>query len=71
MVSKYTTQDGDMWDSIALSQLGDSYYANQLIDANRKYSAVVIFEAGIQLTVPTIVTELSKVNVAPWKRRNG
>ena len=30
----YTTIQGDMWDSIANTQLGDAAYAGKLMDAN-------------------------------------
>lgn len=68
MTKTYTTELGDMWDSIALSQLGNSYYSNQLIDANRKYSDVVVFEPGVILVIPELViSEQSKVNLPPWR----
>lgn len=68
MVNTYVTQECDMWDSIALSQMGDAYYSNQLIDANRQYSDVIRFSAGVVLTIPEITADKSKVNLPPWAR---
>lgn len=57
-----------MWDSIAQSQLGNAFYSNQLIEANRQFSSVVIFSPGIVLTIPeVIIPEKSKVNLPPWR----
>lgn len=69
MNKTYVTQAGDMWDSIALSQLGSEFYANQLIDANSSYSDEVKFNAGIKLIIPTLVIDDSKINLPPWARK--
>lgn len=68
MAATYITQDGDMWDSIALSQIGDTYYSNQLMNANLKYSDVVIFDAGVILNIPDVSTVKSAINLPPWAR---
>lgn len=68
MTKTYTTRAGDMWDSIALSQFGDSFYSNQLVDANQRYSHVVQFSAGIVLTIPDISANKSQINLPPWAR---
>ena len=33
-MKKYTTVQGDMWDSIAYAQLGNADYADKLMNAN-------------------------------------
>ena len=33
----YTTVQGDMWDSIAYTQLGDEAYTDRLMNLNRQY----------------------------------
>ncbi len=64
----YTTNAGDMWDSIALSQMGSEFYANQLIDANVEHLNTVVFESGVKLNIPVLVVDDSKINLPPWKR---
>lgn len=65
---KYTTKKGDMWDTIALDTLGKEMYANQLIEANLRHSKVVIFDAGIELIIPSISTTNNTADLPPWKR---
>lgn len=48
----YTTKQGDMWDGIAFSQLGDTVYTNALIEANLQYRDYFSFPAGIVSTLP-------------------
>ena len=49
---KYITRQGDTWD---------------LIEANLKYSASVIFPANIELEVPEVEIPVSKT-LPPWLR---
>lgn len=66
----YITHAGDTWDSIAYTQMGSSYYSNQLMNENFKHSDMAVFSAGITLNIPDlVVTEESKVNLPPWKRK--
>ncbi|TXI98959.1 MAG: phage tail protein [Neisseriales bacterium] len=69
MARTYLTNAGDMWDKISLSQLGNEFYANQLIEANPQYSDTITFSAGIELKIPEYVTTNSKINLPPWKRK--
>lgn len=66
----YTTNAGDMWDSIAKSQMGNEFYANQLIDANFQYSNIVKFKAGVEVIIPDVIPLESAASLPPW-RRNG
>ncbi len=58
-----------MWDAIAKKTMGAEMYANQLIDANQRYSNIFKFDAGVVLIIPEIVTGKSAVNLPPWKQR--
>lgn len=63
----YRTVQGDMWDSIAKSCYGSELGMNALMEANHQYIGIVVFPAGIELTVP----EYSKPetsNLPPWRR---
>jgi hypothetical protein len=63
----YTTIQGDMWDLIAYNQLGDELYMDDLIAANIDYRETVVFEAGIELTIPTVSTAVGS-SLPPWKQ---
>ncbi|MCX4373611.1 MAG: tail protein X, partial [Dysosmobacter sp.] len=52
MSKTYRTIQGDMWDKIAYEQMGSVLYTDQLIKANADHAAVVIFPAGVVLTIP-------------------
>lgn len=67
MVKTYTTTQGDTWDVIALRQMGSEKYMSSLIEANQKYNSIVIFPAGILLTIPATVIQTAKT-LPPWKR---
>lgn len=65
----YTTEQGDMWDSVANKQLGSAAYADRLMRANRQYLGFYIFPAGIVLSLPEIPQSSSvSGSLPPWKR---
>lgn len=63
----YTTVQGDMWDSIAFSQLGDVNCMDKLINLNLQYREYYVFPAGITLTLPDAPPNIS-TKIPPWKR---
>lgn len=67
MASTYTTISGDMWDSIAYSQMGDVLYTNKLIEANVAYKDIYIFPHGVKLVIPDTETKINS-SLPPWKR---
>ena len=67
-MSTYTTVQGDMWDGIAYSQLGDVRFTDALMNANTKYRDVYIFSAGIQLEIPDVEKKTGVSNLPPWKQ---
>lgn len=70
MSKTYTTVQGDMWDSIAYSQLGDVSYTDKLMNLNQKYREYYTFPAGIVLTMPDPTEETSDT-LPPWKQVAG
>lgn len=66
----YTTKQGDMWDSIAYSQLGNIAYTDKLMSLNSALLKYYIFPAGIVLALPDIQEELPD-ELPPWKQVNG
>lgn len=63
----YTTVQGDMWDSIAYTQLGSVDYTDKLIAANLRYREYYTFPAGIVLTLPEIKEKVN-TSLPPWKQ---
>lgn len=67
MTKTYTTISGDMWDKIAYEQMGSVLYTDELMKANVKYAALVVFPAGVVLTIPA-VEDKENMELPPWKR---
>lgn len=63
----YITAQGDMWDSVAYTQLGSVSHTDKLINANLKYRNYYIFPAGIELTLPEIPEQINQA-LPPWKQ---
>lgn len=68
MTKTYTTSQGDMWDSIAYSQLGDVAYTDKLMNLNPRYREYYTFPAGVVLTLPDKVAESAAGALPPWKK---
>lgn len=67
-MAKYTTCQGDMWDSISYKIYGNEKHIDKLIEANEKYRFETIFSAGIIINVPEIdETEAEKISFPSWK----
>ena len=67
-MKKYTTKSGDTFDLIAFQQMGDCQYVEQLLNANRQYVNVYVFEAGVELIIPDVVEEKVTSSLPPWRR---
>ena len=63
----YTTIQGDMWDKIAYTQLGDTAHTDKLMNANLRYREFYTFPAGIVLVLPEIPNSTSNT-LPPWKQ---
>ena len=70
MSKTYKTIQGDMWDSIAYSQMGDEKYTDILINANSKYRNTYIFSSGEELVIPDVPTRYDFNDLPPWKKVN-
>lgn len=64
---KYVTNAGETWDTISLDFYGTPNKIAELIECNREYSDVLVFDAGIELNIP-ILEEEAPLTLAPWKR---
>ncbi|MED1942141.1 tail protein X [Cytobacillus firmus] len=61
----YTTKSGDMFDKIALAQLGSEYLFPLLLKANPEHRNTIRFSAGIVLNIPEIQQE-DYPNLPEW-----
>jgi phage tail protein X len=68
MPKSYTTKQGDSWDAIALSQVGDESAMNNLIEANPNHRETVLFSAGVVLVIPDVSVVTTSTTLPPWKR---
>lgn len=64
----YTTAEGDTWDFIALKFLHEERKATLIMDENPQHKGTIIFDAGVELTIPIYEESLSKETLAPWRR---
>ncbi len=67
MSSTYKTKQGDMWDGIAKKLYDDEAGMNVLMEANEAHIGVVVFHAGVVLTVPDY-TKPTTTTLPPWRR---
>ncbi len=67
----YTTVQGDMWDNIAISQLGGIAYMDALIKANPAYGKVLVFSSGVVLNIPEVNNRVTAGDLPPWKKVSG
>lgn len=65
----YTTVSMDTWDIISKKLYGDEHFIDKLIAANIEYRKVVIFSAGVVLSVPEVNDRTASDESLPaWKR---
>ena len=63
----YTTKQGDTWDSVTYTQMGNCAHTDKLMWKNRAYLDSYIFPAGIVLTIPETEPAVSS-SLPPWKQ---
>lgn len=59
------TIQGDTWDVIAWREMGSTRHTEALINANRHLIETQVFDAGVEVTIPTVESALKEV-AAPW-----
>ena len=65
----YTTKAGDMFDSIAYERLGSCRYTPLLIKNNPAQAENFVFNAGVELELPTIEQKnTTTAKLPPWKK---
>ena len=67
MPDTYTTRQGDVWDAIAKDLWGEETFLHHLVQANPEYQDVVVFSAGVVLTVPDVSVTAVNSALPPWR----
>lgn len=66
MGTSYRTQQGDFWDTIAWRLWGKEELMHELLRANPEHADVLVFPAGVVLTVPDVNTSTVPQDLPPW-----
>ena len=64
----HITAEGDTFDALALEYYDDEKLASTIIQANPDHCATVIFEAGVNLTIPDVSAVNFPETLPPWRR---
>jgi phage tail protein X len=71
-MTAYTTVQGDTFDWIAKKCCGSELLMGKIIDTNPAYGSVMVFPAGITLSIPDISSgEEASSTVPPWRQSDG
>lgn len=62
------TVEGDTFDALALEFYNDEKLASTIIKANPDHGDTLIFEAGVELTIPDEAAETLPKSLPPWRR---
>lgn len=62
----YTTITGDTWDLISYKVYGSEFHIDELMEANKQYTDIVIFSGGVEIKCPKISTKSSD-KTTPWR----
>lgn len=70
-MTEYLTIQGDTFDSISKKFYDSELLMGKIIDANPQYADVMVFEAGVKLSIPDATTdELEYSTLPPWRLNN-
>ena len=62
------TVEGDTFDILALIFYGDEKLASEIIQANPDHCDVLIFDAGVSITIPEVSSVTMPETLPPWRR---
>ena len=68
MPNTYITVEGDTFDSLALLFYNNEKLASTIIQANPDHCTTLIFEAGVNLTIPEAAAVVMPETLPPWRR---
>lgn len=67
--TKYTTVEGDRWDTIAYKAYGDATKYSGIIEANPSVPKGVVLKSGVTLFIPVLDRpSVAKSTLPPWKQ---
>ena len=64
----YKTVAGDTFDLLALMFFDDEKAASAIIEENPDYCDVLIFESGVELSIPDSASVTMPETLPPWRR---
>lgn len=64
----YVTMQNDAWDAVAFRLWGDERLFHHLMAANPEHRDVVLFAAGVELTIPEKPENFVAFELPPWRR---
>ncbi|MCL2693958.1 MAG: tail protein X [Oscillospiraceae bacterium] len=67
MAKTCITTSGDMWDAVALREMGSEMHKDALLKANPRHNKLYILPANIMLTIPEVAV-VPPDSLPPWKR---
>ena len=68
MAKVHVTVKGDTFDALALHYFDDESLASEIIQANPDYCDVLIFDDGVELTIPDEQDVELPETLPPWRR---
>ena len=69
--TEYVTSENDTFDLISFKKYGNEFFASLIIEYNRQYADVILFDAGVALSLPEVdITETEK-SLPPWRQNDG
>ena len=68
MAKTHITVDGDTFDALALAYYNDEKLASSIIQENPDYCDVLIFDAGVVLSIPDKAAVTPPETLPPWRR---
>lgn len=68
MPKLHRTAEGETFDILALDYFGEETLASRIIEANPDYCDVLIFGAGVLLTIPDDEDVELPQSLPPWRR---
>lgn len=66
--TSYTCVQGDTFDKVALYAYSDEFEINALLEANKDYADVLIFEGGEVLKIPVWEETKAATSLPPWRQ---
>ena len=64
---QYTARNNEAWDSIAYSAFKNEFLFPDILEENRQYNDVLIFEGGEVITIPENVVTNENILINPFQ----